>query len=96
MKYNGKFSVTWIYEESEDVYYLVPVSVADIFEPNNEYPVIASVSGDPSWKSVNVLGVTVWEFDHMEDESGHYLNIAKAEAIEALRRCGVDIEEVSK
>lgn len=94
MKYDGKFSVTWVYEDSEDTYYLVPVSVAEIFSPYDAHPVIASVSSLPSWKSVDVLGVTVWELNCIEDKSGHYLNLAKAEAIAALRRWGFEIEEV--
>jgi hypothetical protein len=96
MKYDGKFSVTWVYEDFEDKYYLVPVSVADVFEPYCGHPVIASVDGHSLWKSVNVLGVDVWEFDHLEDKSGHYLKLAKAEAIEALRRWGFEIEGVGE
>jgi hypothetical protein len=90
----SNFSVTWVYDDDEDAYYLVPASAADSWGKYGKCPVFAEVRCSTRRKSAYVLGMTVFSMSHRDDQNTYYLRWAQSAALKALRGWGFKLKVV--
>lgn len=88
--FNCKARARWREDDDEVTHYFLTIH----YYPDIDPPYLAKVDcSKPLCKRVKVLGRDILELKHNKDTDEYYLELAKQEAIRALRQWGIDVEE---